>query len=95
MLENGLHDARAAFDHAEVAVAPAGDAGVGEHAKDNAARGGAEIVNGVSGKFGRGQAQQICLDTGDLDLFFGFGGFCESAAQGCARSRAPAESDES
>ena len=73
-----LHDARSAGDHAEAAVAPAGDAGIGLEPQDHAAAIAAEIVDGVAVRRGR-DAQQIGLEAGDLDLLLGFGRRCQAA----------------
>ena len=62
VLQDGLHHARPAGDHAEAAVAPAGDAGVGFEAQDNAAAISAEIVDRVAVGL-RGNAQQIGLEA--------------------------------
>jgi hypothetical protein len=57
ILQDGLHHTRAAFNHSEVAVSPARNTCIGEHAKDDAAFRRTEVVNSITGEFGRRQAQ--------------------------------------
>ena len=80
LFQDGLDDAWSAGDHAEVAVSPAGNAGVGLEPENHAASVAAKVVDRVAVRLG-GNAQQIGLEAYDLDLLPGFRRDCQTAAQ--------------
>src|SRR5262249_42287048 len=66
--QDGLNDPRTSLDHPEIAIAPAGNACVGENAKYHTAGCRAEIVNGITSEFRLRQTQEIGLYSSDLHL---------------------------
>jgi len=79
-----LHYARPSGNHAEAAVGPTGDAGIGEETEDDTAAIAAEIVDGVAVRSG-GDAQQIGFEAGNLELLLGLGRPGQATAQGSSR----------
>src|SRR5262249_27373444 len=82
LLEDRLHHARSAGDHAERSARPAGDARVRLEAEYYAAAIDAELVDGVVfGGAGRG-LQDVGFERGNLDLFLLRGCGAKSGTRG-------------
>ena len=67
LFEDGLNHGRTSGDHAEGAVSPACDAGVGVQPKRHASAIDAQGVDGVHDGITRRHVEQVRLEAGDLD----------------------------
>jgi len=68
VLQNGLENAGPAADHAERAVRPSGDAGVGAQPQDQPTGLFSEIVDSVGKQTAGWKAEHVGLETSDFEL---------------------------